>query len=285
MSTSHNPGSEIGLELFADNEVTARILDIISGAKRTMALVSPYVDRVNHVEQQLLLAQRRGVQATVVVRQEGNVIGGNNSKDALGWFREHGMQVLAVPNLHAKFYINEKEAVVTSMNLLRSSWSGSLEVGVSVSGEAHKRLAAYLADTVRELSVGVQQLTHATSRGSAAEIKSRATGGRPAKAQSSLSARRPPGRTRRDEPKIEGFFGAVDRLLKDLGLVPAGFCIRCRSRLDVGEVQAGNVLCARCYRQWVRHENSDYPEKYCTTCGMESRTSYSRPQCERCYRG
>jgi len=38
-------------EFFADNVVTAQVLNVIKNAKHRIALVSPYVDRVGHVEQ------------------------------------------------------------------------------------------------------------------------------------------------------------------------------------------------------------------------------------------
>ena len=148
---------ETGFEIFADNAVTARILNIVSGAKETVVLVSPYIDQVGHVEQELLKAKNRHVELSVIVRRDGDTVGGRNSATALAWLKEHDIQVLAVPNLHAKFYLNEKEGVISSMNLLRSSWSGSLELGISVTGEAHRRLLAYLRDTVGEFSEGIAE--------------------------------------------------------------------------------------------------------------------------------
>jgi hypothetical protein len=45
--------------------------------------------------------------------------------------------------------MNEREAVVISMNLIKSSWPGSLELGFVVEGDAHQQLVIYLRETLR----------------------------------------------------------------------------------------------------------------------------------------
>ncbi len=155
MATQNTPATEI----FADNDVTNRVLNVIKNANVRIALVSPYVDRVGHVEQELIKAKGRNVDVLVVVRQDGNKSGGNNSDQALAWFKENDIEVKAVPNLHAKFYMNESEGVITSMNLLRSSWSGSLEIGVPATGAQYSQLVGYLRDHLEEFFTEVEAAT------------------------------------------------------------------------------------------------------------------------------
>ena len=169
------------------------------------------------------------------------------------------------------------------MNLLRSSWSGSLELGIPVTGEAHKRLAGYLRDHLRGLAEDTPKPRPSLADDAKGKAKPRATGGQTAKARSRRKARSATGRTAgSNKPKPEGMFGALDGLLKAV-LGADGYCIRCRAELEAERVDAGNVLCGKCYRQWARYKNPDYVEKYCTTCGREWETSYSRPQCDDCY--
>ena len=104
MSTSHKRESATRLEIFADNEVTARVLNVIDSAEQAIALVSPYIDRVGHVEQAVLKAQQRRVDVLVVVRKDGETVGGRNSGDALEWLKEHKIPVLTVPNLLSLAY-------------------------------------------------------------------------------------------------------------------------------------------------------------------------------------
>ena len=57
--TSDKAERDDELRIFVDNEVTARILSVVQRAEHNVALITPYVDRVGHVEQELVKAQQR----------------------------------------------------------------------------------------------------------------------------------------------------------------------------------------------------------------------------------
>ena len=264
MATQMTPTSEF----FADNVVTAQVLNVIKNAKHRIALVSPYVDRVGHVEQELVKAKGRGVDVLIVVRRDGNKVGGTNSKDALDWFKINGFDLQSVPNLHAKFYMNEFEGVITSMNLLRSSWAGSLEVGISVTDSQHEQLVEYLRDHLKEFFTEIEA---SKTKPAAKKTQKIASG-----------ARRSPRQSRVAKPKKQesGGFGS---LIRRLILSPAGYCIRCGDELSEAEVDAGKTMCAKDYASWARFKNPDFKEKYCTNCGEEKPTTFAKPECQDCY--
>jgi len=59
------------------------------------------------------------------------------------------------------------------------------------------------------------------------------------------------------------------------------YCIRCKAMIDYNP---NHPLCNTCYQIWAQFKNSDYPERYCHGCGMQSKTlSYSRPLCNDCF--
>ena len=248
-------------QIFTDNNVTTKILEVIETATRQIAVVSPYIDRVGHVEQALLKAKAKGVRVVIVTRLDGAVIGGSGSKEALAWFKENGITVKAVPSLHAKFYMNESQGVITSMNLLRSSWAGSLELGVSVAGSQHDQLIAYLTGHVMRL---------------VSEPKAG-----PSVGQASKSAR-----TRSLRPVRQGSNGGgLGQLFKTLFFGNAKYCIRCGKTLSSADAQADKVLCAKDYRSWAQYKNPTFKEKHCTSCGKRAETTFSRPECDDCYFG
>lgn len=258
--------SEPNGRIFTDNAITGEIIRIIDSARTKVALVSPYIDRVAHVEQAIAKAIARDVRVTVFTRMDGTALGGSNSREAIDWYRQNQVEVVGVRDLHAKFYINETTAVVTSMNLLRSSWSGSLELGLVVSGEHHSQLVTYLNETIWPWA----DSSNATST-EVRETSARET---------------PPGR--RPSPKAqsnksEGFFETIFREVKEVLVSGGGFCLRCRAPLTAADLDSGKVLCPRDYREWAKYKNAEFVEKYCTTCGREAKTSYARPQCRTCY--
>jgi hypothetical protein len=254
-------------EIFADNAVTTKVLEVIESATLQIALVSPYIDRVGHLEQALVKAKARRINILVVLRQDGQIIGGNNSKEALEWFAEKDITVKAVPNLHAKFYMNESQGVISSMNLLRSSWSGSLELGIAVTGDQHGRLVEYLRGHLMPLV-------------SDAQIKAQVNRSETVKPMYDTIGRRSPAQVR--ERPNGGWLG---QLIRGLRLGSSGYCIRCGGDLSPSEVDSDKVLCEKDYRSWARFKNPDFPEKYCTSCGREWQTTYSKPECSDCYYG
>lgn len=256
--------------IYADNAITGEIIRIIDTAKMKVALVSPYIDKVMHVEQAIGRASSRNVSVTVFTRQEGPKLGGGGKADeAIEWFRQNGVEVHGVPNLHAKFYINETEAAVTSMNLLKSSWANSLEVGVTVSGEAHQQLATYLNETIFPWAE--------TATPAPAKAKPMSRAAKP----KSVRKSRPPAAPQNKTSK--GFFGSVMDAVKDALAIDEGFCIRCGEKLSDSEVESGKTMCRKDYVAWARHKNEEFPEKFCTTCGQQQKTSFAKPQCWACF--
>jgi len=62
-------------------------------------------------------------------------------------------------------------------------------------------------------------------------------------------------------------------------LPKVGFCIRC------GKEQRCNPdgpLCVEDFKVWVRHEDPDFPEQCCHTCGKRSKVSMAHPLCSTC---
>jgi hypothetical protein len=262
--------SSSSTRIYADNAITGEIIRIIDTAKTKVALISPYVDKVMHVEQAIGRAAKKGVSVTVFTRLDGAKLGGGGKADeAISWFRQNGVEVHGVPNLHAKFYINETEAAVTSMNLLKSSWANSLELGVTVTGEAHEQLATYLNETIFPWAEAAPKT--------------------PAKTKQ---------RTRTDKPKVsrpskspaasqnkasKGFFGSVMNAVKDALAIDEGFCIRCGEKLSDAEVDDGKTMCRKDYLAWAEYGRPNFKESFCTTCGEKRSTTYARPQCRECF--
>lgn len=235
--------------IYTDNDITGQVVRVIREARENLVIVSPYVDRVPHVEQAILEAEENGATIAAFVRKDGKIEGGNNGKTALDWFRLNDIEIVAVPHLHAKFYMNENEAVVTSMNLLKTSWLGSLELGFVVTGEAHRQLVEYLK-TLRRVS-GAPEL--------------------PTKPGLFNKLRKPRAKAQ------------TKRTKKTVVITTKAFCIRCGDPLSSAEVKANKTLCRKDYLAWAEYKNEEYPEKFCNTCGKSRKTSFLKPQCRSCF--
>ena len=116
---------EPSIQIIEIKPVWNTVIDVINEAQDELVLVSPYNEYSVPLKEALKKAAERRVRVTAVCRQEQK-----GKEDAhFEWLRDIGADVLLVSRLHAKIYYNESTAVVTSMNLLKSSATDSKEIG------------------------------------------------------------------------------------------------------------------------------------------------------------
>lgn len=135
--------------IFVDEEVSHHVLNIINQAKKAVVFVTPYLDLWGHAQNAVLLAIKRHVDITFIVRADPEVI---QSED-VGWLLANGVKVLATERLHAKIYLNEADILLSSMNLTESSTKSSLEIGVHVTDPRQAQLIReYVSSTLEKLA-------------------------------------------------------------------------------------------------------------------------------------
>lgn len=113
------------MKILLPHKISGALFDIIHEARQELVLVSPYVD-LTHWKQlatALTAARDRGVRITFYTRHEPNKPTSKEQVEALG------ITPQLVPWLHAKFYFNETTGIITSLNLLGTSNSNSIEIG------------------------------------------------------------------------------------------------------------------------------------------------------------
>lgn len=98
-------------------------MTLIEEAKTELILVSPYVkmDNWGKMKSCLERAIERGVIITLIARK--------NADQDLSYIKSLNLKLVLVNDLHAKVYINDNKAIVTSQNLLHSSDINSVEIG------------------------------------------------------------------------------------------------------------------------------------------------------------
>ncbi|MFD3000420.1 phospholipase D-like domain-containing protein [Pontibacter toksunensis] len=113
------------MKILQPHKISTEILDLIYEAKQYLIIVSPYVNFKywERLASELVNAKNRGVRIDFFVR--------NEPENAASWEQVEALGITPrlVNNLHAKFYFNEKNGVISSMNLLSSSNSNSIEIG------------------------------------------------------------------------------------------------------------------------------------------------------------
>ena len=155
-----------------------------------------------------------------------------------------------IERLHAKVYLSEQAAVLSSMNLVASSALDSVEFAVSSTKQLHpdgyqqalKVCEAFMAMAEQD------RLRHSAGHGISSASASRIA-----------PPVQPKGATRRRN---------------------TGHCIRCSDELALNP---DKPLCPDCYRKWSKYADADYAEECCHHCGRKAATSMRKPLCRSCY--
>lgn len=274
--------SEDSTKVVFDTELVSEIVRVIDTAEDYVVLVSPYVSEVKRVQDKVLEALNRNVEVLLVVRRQGTALGGSDGASTIKWFRDAGVRVESVPNLHAKLYLNERTAIISTMNLLLSSVNDSHEAGTVLTGKGHVSVRDYVKRTLStQARVALSQRKKKSSASGAKTRIDFGSGNHKSDRTRRVAAPKP---MRTPGTRQKSSASGVWAKLVEVFLGSPGFCIRCGDTLSAERVEKGDVMCDRDFRTWAKYKDPTFDENYCTTCGdLTEDTSYARPQCSNCY--
>jgi len=224
--------------------VSYHLTQLIGNARERLVLISPYLKLNERIKEQLEDQDRMKIDIRVVYGKNELQPEENN------WLRGlTSVRTSFCKNLHAKCYMNEREAIITSMNLYEFSQVNNNEMGVYVDREESPEL---FDDIYRES----QRLIRISE-----EVK--------------VSVERVPaaeegGTTETAPPEPQSAAGEGD-----------GFCIRCSAPI---KLDPKAPYCAKCYRSWSKYKNAGYEEPHCHVCNADGKFTMGKPVCYGCYR-
>ncbi len=234
-------------DFLTTKEIAAGLQNIIQDAKQQLLLISPYIKVDRQIKERLVARADSGSELSI------SVIYGKEElrPQEWDWLKTlPSVEVKFSRYLHAKCYLNEQVALVTSMNLYDFS-EGNDEMGILVSAKDDRQLYdKVLADAMR------------IAKNS--EVRKAATAKPAPAAKTRLAPKAAPSKP---EPTF--------------GIPTSAFCIRCGT--TVSFIYPG-PYCNRCYQVWNRFKNPEYAEEYCHLCGNENDSTMEKPACRSCYR-
>lgn len=223
--------------------VSYHLEELIKGTKDRLVLISPYLQFSERIKEHLrnLNTQKRDIR---IVYRENKL-----QPEETNWLAEQiGVRTSLCKNLHAKCYLNEAEALVTSMNLYEFSQVNNNEMGIHISKTQDPELYAAVSEEAQrlltistEIRVTVQQVLPANS---------------PLPTQSASPTTKSSAKRSAEKHR--------------------GFCIRTGVEIPFN---INKPLSAEAYKIWSKYKDRDYAEKYCHFSGEESdgETSVNRP--------
>ena len=230
------------VEFLTTRGISFRLEEIIKNAEERLYLISPYL-KVSKDLKELLENKRPSVDIRIIYGKS------ELQPDESEWLQ--GLDAVTTSyrrDLHAKCYLNENTALLTSMNLYEFSERNNDEMGVLVSRERDGDLYNEVFEASKDLLDKSEQV-----RVTVARVET-----------------------------VEDISEQPDRKTLTTAQAPSkGFCIRCGTTIPAKPLQP---YCKRHFASWNRFKNEDYEEKHCHTCGKDHNATMSKPVCLTCYR-
>ena len=222
--------------------VSYHLEELIKGTKDRLILISPYLQFTDRIKEHLsnLNIQKRDIR--IVYRENKLQLEENN------WLESQiGIRTSLCKNLHAKCYINENEAIITSMNLYEFSQQNNNEMGIFLSKSQDPDLYASTMEEVQRLLTISEEIRVSVKK---------------------VTASTPP----KEEKKISTI-GTARNKNND---TPLGYCIRTGISIPFN---VDKPMSYDAYKSWSKYSDAEYPEKFCHFSGepTSGETCVSKP--------
>lgn len=292
-------------KFISGKQLVEAVDDIIYNAKSRLLIISPFIKLDDHFKK-LFEKHKNNAEVGIIIgfgKNEDNVSKSLNYEDFEFFKGFPNVGIVYIPNLHAKYYSNEKIGLVTSINLLDSSFKNNIEYGVlgepKLLGRAdnfdldafnysvdilkegygiyarrpsfkkkHFGLSKnYVGSTVELDCIDELVRNHHFDQHDIFEFMGQE------KFIDFEAAEKP----KRDSSE-EHY--RVKKVREDSRGYDGGYCIRCRANLSQN---SSRPYCRDCYQSWNQYQNYSYIENYCHSCGKEENSSMEKPECYSCY--
>ena len=237
---------------FLDTDgISHHLIEIIKGTDTRLLLISPFLKFSDRIRERL-------EHQSIVLRKAVYVVYGKNElrPEESKWLENTGIRTSFREHLHAKCYMNESHALVTSMNLYEFSQQNNDEMGILVSAEEDPRVYG----DIKEDAERILQMSK--------ELEIRVT---PVEGRDNDITSDKKDTPVRSKPQRESASKG-----RQTGIPESGFCLRCGTQIPCDPERP---YCDSHYRSWARFKNESYEEKRCHTCGNDHSSSKAKPLC------
>lgn len=117
-----------------NKETQAELEKLIKGAEKSLVLISPYIKLTNTLLARIKASAEKGVSVKIIFRKDKV-----DKEEFKKLSSIKNVEIKAIEDLHSKCYLNEKQLIITSLNLLETS-EKNWEMGVLVTEKEDKSL-------------------------------------------------------------------------------------------------------------------------------------------------
>lgn len=299
------------MNFLTGKKLTDSIYDIIYYSDKHLLILSPYIKLDDYFKNEVFKTHLNNSSVHIIIgfgKNEDNITKSFKKEDLDFFTQFPNVTIVYIPNLHAKYYGNESQAIVTSMNLYDYSFENNIEFGVyaekslvaikSFYNESKKSCIEILENEgytvfVRRPTYKKKLLILKDYVGSENEldlIDQLIQNGKVEKRRPSefldekfvnLSSKEE--RLEKEETKLDIHLENKKQSIQKKSKKSSGngCCVRCAKQISL---DLERPLCLNCFRSWSQFEDVTYVENYCIVCSEEHDTSFEKPSCYNCYK-
>ncbi len=240
------------------HQIPGEIISLIEETKDYCFLVTPYFKPWPVLSRSLEKAALSEKKVIFIFRDT------DNNDQIIKEICNYGFDIHFVDRLHTKLYLNEKSAIISSMNLYDSSKEYNYELG-------YKFTNSYEVKKFKEEVIEKDILGLAPKY---------SINGRYFEHLRKLKEEKLEKERKIEERKNNAISKKNELKIQKVNTIPTGVCIRCGTAISYN---TNAPFCYNCYETWSSFGNAEYEEKYCHSCGSNYPTSMRKPVCHRCF--
>jgi phosphatidylserine/phosphatidylglycerophosphate/cardiolipin synthase-like enzyme len=242
------------IQFLETTAASAELRKLIVSSRDRLYLISPYLQISKNLK--LLIQQVENSNPSIsikIVSRKDKI----NADDMSFLQNLKNVNVSALDNLHAKCYLNEKAAIITSMNLYQYSQENNWEMGIKIEKDEEPTL-------YQEIFEYVESILAASEKYQITKVDT------PQPKKEDVPSKPQP------KPTVKEAQQKASQ----------GYCIRCHATIKFDPM---HPLCDNCYSIWAKFSDPEYKEKYCHACGnpvppKERPITYEKPICYPCFK-
>ena len=303
------------MDFLTGKPLSDTIYDTLFKAEKELIIVSPYIQLGDYLKENIFKQHQNNSKLHILIgfgKNEENKERSFRRKEIEYFLEFPNITIVYIPQLHGKYYSNERQSVITSMNLLDYSLINNVEFGVLAEKnitdivnknnffETSKNAIMSVIDggyTIfarrpnysRKLLGLAKDYVGSTTH---LDLIDDILANRPVNPiryssfmpENYVNMDKSKQRVAREYPEEE------EKETLAIGQQPESFietetkkghCIRCNTEIPFNTLVP---LCESCYSLWAKYSNRFYEEKYCHCCGKEEKKiTVATPLCYSCY--
>ena len=291
------------MDFLTGKTLSDTIYDTLFKAEKELIIISPYIQLGDYLKDNIFKQHLHNSKLHILIgfgKNEHNKERSFKRGEIEYFLNFPNITIVYIPELHGKYYANEKQSVITSMNLLDYSLINNVEFGVL----AEKALTD-LVNKNNFFETSKNTIMSVLDSGYTIFAK------RPNYSKKFLGlakdyvgstvhldlvdnmlANREVKPIRYSSFVPENYVNAEKRQRTEREPAPEkivqeeapqekkGHCIRCNTEIPLNPQMP---LCDSCYPIWAKFGNRFYEENYCHCCGEERKVTVATPLCYSCY--